>query len=55
MDRVETLVVENDCLVMVKVDIRDVYEAGQHHVLAEALSRLFGNEKLRSIVFDVTY
>ena len=41
---------------MVKVDIKDFYVVGEHHLIAENVANLFNSDpRLQSIVFDVAY
>ena len=55
VDRVSRIAIENNYCVMVKVDIKHFYVVGQHHLLAEALAKLFADPMLKSIIFDVAH
>ena len=45
----------DDFLMMIKLDIKDFYIVGEHHVLSDAVARLFPDVRLRSLVWDVVY
>ena len=41
--------------ILLKVDIRDFYVVGEHHVLAEAVAGLFPDSRLRNLMWDAVY
>ena len=53
MNRVSSITIEHDYLVMMNVDIKDFHMVGQHHVLAEALANLFSDAARGIVGFDV--
>ena len=55
VQRIEALEAVRSCI-LVKVDIKDFYAVGAHHVIAGHVAALFaGDEQLRSTIFDAIF